>query len=161
MGRTQGSRNRTPEEIAAAKAAKSGGSTTPRSWSRTWSLAPMAVPENWREMPVHECAQDFPRIPPESNAYARIRADIQTHGLREPITVYGDALLDGVNRRQMCAELCIEPTFVRFEGDAAAAAAFCESRNAHRRHLTDAQLAVRELDRHTLRTQAGRPSAAE
>jgi ParB-like chromosome segregation protein Spo0J len=83
--------------------------------------------------PYHPFANKFP---PLNNAeFKEFVADIKAHGLREPITLYQGRILDGIHRYRACLRLKIEPQFVEFEGDDAAAHAFVLSRNVHRRHL--------------------------
>ena len=72
--------------------------------------------------------------------YAALVEDIRTHGLREPLVLYRGQILDGRNRARACAEAGVdlawrEMAFV----DDAAAAAFVDSINLHRRHLTPEQ----------------------
>ena len=73
-------------------------------------------------------------------AYASLIADIRAHGLREPVVLYKGKILDGRNRARACAEAGVplasrEMDFV----DDAAAAAFVDSINWYRRHLTPEQ----------------------
>jgi hypothetical protein len=91
-----------------------------------------------------EFAQGKRLFHPLSNAFPlmmgaqfdELVADIKANGLREPITLYQDMILDGRNRYRGCPNAKIEPRFEQFEGDETAAAAFVISRNIHRRHLT-------------------------
>ena len=76
--------------------------------------------------------------------FASLSEDIKANGLRDPITIYEDMVLDGWHRFQVCAELAIEPRFVQFtEGNPAS---FVLSKNLHRRHLTASQRAVAVAD---------------
>jgi len=59
------------------------------------------------------------------------------HGLREPITVFEDMILDGRNRYRACLEAGIEPTSTAYIGDDPQG--FVVSMNMHRRHLTAEQ----------------------
>lgn len=38
-------------------------------------------------------------------------ADIKRHGLREPIVVFQDRILDGVHRDKACALVGVKPTY--------------------------------------------------
>jgi len=71
--------------------------------------------------------------------YIELLKDIKAHGLQQPITVYEGKILDGRHRHKACIELGKEPKTVDFDGDEAAAKAFVESINVHRRHLTHGQ----------------------
>jgi len=62
--------------------------------------------------------------------------DIETHGLREPITLLDGMVLDGRNRLNACQLAGIEPRFVQYEGDEPVA--FVRSMNL-RRDLTKSQ----------------------
>jgi hypothetical protein len=66
--------------------------------------------------------------------------DIAAHGLRDPITLTPDnLLLDGRNRALACAMAGIEPATVIYDGDPWL---FSLSRNKHRRHMTEAAIAL-------------------
>ena len=68
--------------------------------------------------------------------YADFRPDIQVNGLRDSIVLFQGKILDGRNRYKACCETGIEPHFTEFDGTEEEAAAFVESKNAHRRHLS-------------------------
>jgi YD repeat-containing protein len=72
----------------------------------------------------------------EGAEFEGLFADIQKHGLREPITIYEDKILDGRNRERAAVEAGVELTFDCFSGSHAEAKAFVISKNIHRRHLT-------------------------
>jgi hypothetical protein len=98
-------------------------------------------------IPFHPFAGIFPLMQgPEFETFV---ADIEAHGLREPITRYQGQILEGRNRYRACQRFASlgdklgvslkdkhKPHFEEFEGDDAAALAFVVSRNLHRRHLT-------------------------
>jgi hypothetical protein len=88
----------------------------------------------------HPFANAFPMMTDQE--HAALVADIKASGLRELITRYDGKLLDGRNRDKACRELGIEPTYVEFDGDDAAALAFVISRNLMRRQLTASQRAM-------------------
>lgn len=85
--------------------------------------------------PIHPLSALFPKL--ASDEFAALVADIKTNGLHEPITLLGDAVLDGRNRYEACVEAGVEPRFVQFQG--ADPAAFVLSKNLHRRHLKPGQ----------------------
>jgi ParB-like chromosome segregation protein Spo0J len=72
----------------------------------------------------------------EGAEFEGLFADIQKHGLREPLTVYEDKILDGRNRERAAVEAGVELSFHHFSGSHDDARAFVISKNIHRRHLT-------------------------
>ena len=87
---------------------------------------------------VHPLADALPAL--RTKEYQELRADIQTHGLLEPITLFEGKVLDGRNRLRACEEAGIEPQFVQYTGTNPAA--FVLSKNVTRRHLTASQKAM-------------------
>lgn len=89
-------------------------------------------------MEFHEIANMFPLM--EGAEFDALVADIRKNGLLEPIWIYEDKILDGRNRHKACQLAGIKPQFVRYtKGDPLA---FVVSKNVHRRHLNESQLAV-------------------
>src|SRR5688572_10862270 len=84
----------------------------------------------------HEAASAFPMM--DAGRFAELRADIETHGLREPITLCDDKILDGRNRYKACSELGIEPHSRLYQGDPWA---YVWSLNGQRRDLSEDQRA--------------------
>jgi len=110
---------------------------------------------------AHPLADLFPLMTPED--LAALVADIREHGLRVPIVVYQDQVLDGRNRLAACIAAGVGPRFQVFEGTSDEALAFVLSMNLTRRHLTTAQraaLAVRLLPFEETRAHARRAEAA-
>ena len=87
------------------------------------------------EIAFHPLADLFPLL--EGDELADLVADIRANGLREPIVLYQDQVLDGRNRLRACKAADVEPQFVEFDGDDPIAYAI--SLNVHRRHLTSEQ----------------------
>jgi len=85
---------------------------------------------------IHPLAKGFP--PLSVKEVEALVGDIESHGLREAITLYEGQILDGVHRYSACCKAKVEPWAVDFEGDRAAAVAFVISKNTLRRHLTPA-----------------------
>ena len=86
----------------------------------------------------HPLAEIFPPLAPAE--LAALASDIKEHGLREPITTYRGAILDGRNRLKACGVAGVEPRFFEYEGEDPVA--FVVSRNMFRRHLTLEQRAT-------------------
>jgi DNA modification methylase len=55
----------------------------------------------------HPAADAWPMM--DDQRYEELRADIQTNGQREPITLCDGMILDGRNRYRACVDLCIDP----------------------------------------------------
>ncbi|CAG9241114.1 hypothetical protein BDI4_100052 [Burkholderia diffusa] len=87
---------------------------------------------------LHPLCQLFPPLPkPEFDA---LKEDIAAHGLREPIVLYDDQILDGGNRYRACIDAGVKPAYKTFDGDDPLP--FVLSCNLHRRHLTPGQQAA-------------------
>src|SRR5260370_25670169 len=90
--------------------------------------------------PIHPLAALFPMLPDEDlNALAE---DIAVNGLREPIRVWDDQVIDGQNRQEACNRAGVDPKYRDFEGDEDDIKAFIISKNVARRHLTKGQQAM-------------------
>ena len=69
--------------------------------------------------------------------FAKLKADIQAHGMRLPIILYAGKVLDGRNRYRACRELDIPARYETAKAKTdAEALALVVSLNEHRRHLT-------------------------
>jgi N6-adenosine-specific RNA methylase IME4 len=89
-------------------------------------------------MKFHPFADLFPLI--EGSDFTELKADIAANGVREPIWLYQDQILDGRNRWLACNELRIEPPTREYDGDDPLG--FVISLNLHRRHLDESQRAM-------------------
>ncbi len=78
----------------------------------------------------------FPDMSPDD--LAKLAADIKANGLLDPIVVWRGEIVDGWHRYQACAKAGVEPRFVEFSGNDRNALAMVVSRNARRRHLSEA-----------------------
>mgnify|MGYP002780378191 CR=1 FL=1 len=101
---------------------------------------------------LHPLTQKYP--PMEAEEFAAFRADLAAHGQKNPIWLFEGKVLDGRNRLRACLELGLDPLFAEFAGTEAEAAAFVDSQNLHRRHLSREwrQQRVRELRERGLST---------
>ena len=84
---------------------------------------------------VHPAAQILPEM--SEADYERLKADIAKNGLREPIWLHREQILDGRHRHRACLELDIQPAFREYAGDDPVG--FVLSLNLHRRHLNASQ----------------------
>ena len=94
---------------------------------------------------LHPLAQKYP--PMDAGEFAAFTADLAEHGQKNPIWLFEGKVLDGRNRLRACLELGLDPAFTAFEGTESEAAAFVDSQNLHRRHLSREwrQQQVREM----------------
>ena len=86
----------------------------------------------------HPLAMLFP--PLDDAALEALKEDIREHGLREPITVFENKILDGIHRYKACLAVGVEPRFRDYEGGEPLA--FVLGLNLRRRHLTTTQRAL-------------------
>ena len=87
------------------------------------------------EFDVHPMAAVFPLL--EGDEFENLKLDIERHGLRVPLLLQGDVLLDGRNRYRACLDLGIEPLVEQYVGDTPVQMIY--SLNIARRHLNDDQ----------------------
>lgn len=85
----------------------------------------------------HEAANFFPLDDENIDALA---ADIKAHGLRIPIEIFEDRIIDGRRRSLACKIAGVKPDYVEIETDDPAA--YVASLNLHRRHLDASQVAM-------------------
>jgi hypothetical protein len=103
----------------------------------------------------HRFAKIFP--PLTETQLTALADDMKANGLREPITLYEDKVLDGVNREAACAIAGVEPRYETYEGDDPIG--FVVSRNVHRRHLNTSQRGIVADDLTTLTHGGNRQEA--
>lgn len=95
----------------------------------------IALPGLW-----HDYANLFPML--DATGQDALRADIQLHGVREPVILFCDRILDGRNRYMAARDLGMDFPVVDFDGTDAEALSYVLSTNLHRRHLTESQRAA-------------------
>lgn len=85
----------------------------------------------------HELSSAFPDL--EEPAFYELQEDIKANGLRNPITLYDNKVIDGWHRLRACMNLGLEPVLTELDGDPVD---FVIGQNIHRRHLTASQRAM-------------------
>lgn len=94
----------------------------------------------------HTFANIFPLM--QDKEFQALKNDIALNGLREPVYLFQDKIIDGRNRYKACLEIGIEPVYRQYTGTENELIEFVLSLNLHRRHLSTSQkacLAVESL----------------
>lgn len=86
----------------------------------------------------HPLANIFPLI--EGPAFTDLVADVKANGVREPIWMYQNQILDGRNRYRAAKDAGVECEIRAYSGTDPVS--FVVSLNLHRRHLTESQRAM-------------------
>lgn len=89
--------------------------------------------------PVHKLAEIFPAI--GGKDFDALVASIKANGLRDPITIYEDAILDGRNRQRACDLAGVDAIYEPLPDDADPLQ-FVIDKNLNRRHLDESQRAM-------------------
>ena len=92
-----------------------------------------------REYRVHPAAAVFPIM--SGREFDELVADVRANGLRDPVVVSGDQLIDGRNRVRACAAAGVVPEIRELE-PGTDVASWVMSVNVHRRHLDASQRAL-------------------
>lgn len=92
------------------------------------------------ELETHPVSEMFPMM--NDDEYERFCDDIKEHGLREPIMIFRDMIIDGRNRYRACRDLNVEPDYREWTGDESDILDYIISLNLHRRHLSASQRAM-------------------
>ena len=93
--------------------------------------------QNGMTLQRHELSSAFPDL--EEPAFYELQEDIKANGLRIPITLYDNKVIDGWHRLRACMNLGLEPVLTELDGDPVD---FVIGQNIHRRHLTASQRAM-------------------
>lgn len=89
---------------------------------------------------IHPLCERFPKL--VGPQLKPLIDDISENGLRNPIVIYEDMILDGQNRLAACEAAGVEPKFRIFEGTRHEAMKFVVSENMARRHMNTTQRAI-------------------
>ena len=95
-------------------------------------------PRVYNRHAYHPIADMFPLL--KDAEFDDLVEDIRKHGLREPISLFEQKIIDGRNRERACIKAGVEPRYrsIVFDNHDAAAA-YVISKNIRRRHLTPEQ----------------------
>lgn len=94
-------------------------------------------------MQFHPLAECFPLM--VGAEFEALCNSIKENGLREPITMYEDMILDGRNRWNACEKLDVAKSYTYLPNDTDPLK-FVIDKNLHRRHLTESQRAMIAAD---------------
>lgn len=94
--------------------------------------------EGVETMQFHPLANIFPLI--EGPEFEELVADIQAHGVREPVWIYDGQIIDGRNRYRASASAGVDCPMRAYDGDDPVS--FVISLNLKRRHLNESQRAM-------------------
>lgn len=92
-----------------------------------------------KKIEYHSVANIFPMM--TEKELESLKQDISVNGLREPIWLFQEKIIDGRNRYIACLETGIKPVFRKYEGNENDLIDFVISLNLHRRHLNTSQKA--------------------
>ncbi len=87
----------------------------------------------------HPIGKIMPAMDKSGNDYKEFERDIITNGLKQPIVIYQNQILDGWHRYNVCVSNSITPSFKTYEGENPVSDVI--SLNLHRRQLTAGQKA--------------------
>lgn len=91
-----------------------------------------------QEYELHELCKIFPPMPDDQ--FTALMQDIAANGLRQPIVIYENKILDGRHRYKACLNLGRQPVSVIYDGNDPLG--YVISHNLNRRHLDESQRAM-------------------
>ena len=106
------------------------------------------------KLEFHSVANIMPMM--SNNEYEALKLDVKANGLREPIVIYQNKIIDGRNRYNACLDTGIKPIFKEYKGEEKDLIDFVISLNINRRHLTQSQLsclAVENIEYYEIKTK--------
>jgi hypothetical protein len=89
----------------------------------------------------HEIANFFPMMSPDE--FESLKQDIGANGLKAPVLLYENKVLDGRNRYAACRQIGVKPDTIEYVGDDPVGHVI--SLNLMRRHLNTSQRAMISL----------------
>lgn len=101
-------------------------------------------------MKAHKFAKYFP--PMSNEQFQELVEDIKANGLIEPITTFEGKILDGVHRERACKRAKVKPRYIEWTDSNPLK--WVVSKNLHRRHLTDGQKHMIQIDCGLLSTES-------
>ena len=102
-------------------------------------------------MDYHPIASIFPMLVEDD--LQGLADDIREHGLRQPIILFEDKILDGRNRQTACLLAGADPVYEVFDGSVSEAFDLVWSENVYRRHLQSGQAAACHVKREQLQAE--------
>lgn len=94
---------------------------------------------NQKKYEFHTVANLFPMMSKDETE--GLVQDIKENGLREPIILFNDKIIDGRNRYLACLKAGVTPKFTNYKGSEDDLITFIYSLNGNRRHLSASQKA--------------------
>jgi len=92
-----------------------------------------------KRLQLHSACKLFPELPEDE--LQQLAADIKANGLRNPVVLLGEKILDGRNRYAACKLAGVKPRFETWDGQGSPVE-WVISQNLVRRHLSTSQRAV-------------------
>jgi N6-adenosine-specific RNA methylase IME4 len=91
-------------------------------------------------LPFHDATSIFPDMTPDE--FNELKGDIAANGLRQPILVFRNQVIDGRQRLRACKELALPPLYTTVNVTEKNVTEYIVSMNLKRRHLNESQRAM-------------------